>query len=70
MVAGSFFDIGTTKIKNLDENVGTVKVKLTKEDVEEISNAVPIDEVAGCRTGEALLRISWKFANSPPKNNT
>ncbi|CAI9267134.1 unnamed protein product [Lactuca saligna] len=61
---------GTTKITNLDENVGTVKVKLTKEDVEEISNAIPINEVAGCRTGEALLRISWKFANSPPKNNT
>ncbi|KAL4558894.1 hypothetical protein LXL04_037098 [Taraxacum kok-saghyz] len=61
---------GTTKIKNLDENVGTVKVKLTKEDVEEISNAVPIDEVVGCRTSEALLRISWKFANSPPKHNT
>ncbi|KAL4581043.1 hypothetical protein LXL04_017250 [Taraxacum kok-saghyz] len=61
---------GTTKIKNLDENGGTVKVKLTKEDVEEISNAVPIDEVVGCRTSEALLRISWKFANSPPKHNT
>ncbi|XP_071733305.1 perakine reductase-like [Rutidosis leptorrhynchoides] len=58
---------GTTKIKNLDENVGAVKVKLTKEDVEEICKAVPIDEVAGCKASEALLRISWKFANSPPK---
>lgn len=61
---------GTTKIRNLDENVGSVKVKLTQEDVVEISNAVPLDEVAGCKTWEALLRVSWKFANSPPKNIT
>lgn len=64
----SCFDIGTTKIKNLDENVGSVKVKLTKEDVEAICNAVPVDEVAGCKTSDALLRVSWRFANSPPKN--
>ncbi|KAK1436645.1 hypothetical protein QVD17_02427 [Tagetes erecta] len=60
---------GTTKIKNLEENIGSVNVKLTKEDVEEISNAVPLDEVAGSKINEALLRVSWKFANTPPKNN-
>nr|GEV82966.1 perakine reductase-like [Tanacetum cinerariifolium] len=61
---------GTTQIKNLDENVGAVNVKLTKEDVEEITNAVPIDDVAGCKTSEALQRISAKFATTPPKNSS
>ncbi|KVH98270.1 Aldo/keto reductase [Cynara cardunculus var. scolymus] len=46
---------GTTKIKNLDENVGSVKVKLTKEDVTEICNVVPINDIAGCKTSEAPL---------------
>ena len=45
-------------------------MKLTKEDVEEITNAVPIDDVAGCKTSEALQRISAKFATTPPKNSS
>ncbi|XP_035845037.1 perakine reductase isoform X2 [Helianthus annuus] len=60
---------GTTKIKNLEENVNSVNVKLTKEEIEEISNAVPLDEVAGSKINEALLLVSWKFANTPPKNS-
>ncbi|CAL5397457.1 unnamed protein product [Camellia sinensis] len=32
---------GTTKIKNLDENIGAVRVKLTKDDLKEIFDAVP-----------------------------
>ncbi|KAI3773697.1 hypothetical protein L1987_48227 [Smallanthus sonchifolius] len=63
------FDIiRTTKIKNLEENFGSVNMKLIKEEVEEISNAMPLDEVAGSKINEALLRLSWKFANTPPKN--
>ncbi|KHG27395.1 Perakine reductase [Gossypium arboreum] len=37
----------TTKIKNLDSNIESVKVKLTKEDLKEITDAIPIHEVAG-----------------------
>ncbi|XP_059652737.1 perakine reductase-like isoform X3 [Cornus florida] len=61
---------GTTKIKNLDDNIGSVSVKLTKEDIKEITDAVPIDEVAGERVrGEVMAKISWKFANTPlPKD--
>ncbi|KAK3041980.1 hypothetical protein RJ639_002288 [Escallonia herrerae] len=58
---------GTTKIKNLDDNVGSVRVKLTESDLKEISDAVPINEVAGPRTIESFLRLSWKFADTPPK---
>ncbi|CAI9765090.1 unnamed protein product [Fraxinus pennsylvanica] len=57
---------GTTKMKNLHENIGAVKVKLTKDDLKEVSDAVPINEVAGSKTPtEALERVSWRFANTP-----
>ncbi|CAM6094990.1 unnamed protein product [Calypogeia fissa] len=56
---------GTTKIPNLDENIGSVQVKLDKKDVEEVSAAVPKDEVAGGRYSEELAVMSWKYANTP-----
>ncbi|KAA8536997.1 hypothetical protein F0562_029475 [Nyssa sinensis] len=59
---------GTIKIKNLDDNIGSVKVQLTKDDVKEISDAVPINKVAGPRALDSLERISWRFANTPPKD--
>lgn len=59
---------GTTKVKNLDNNVAALRVKLTEEDMKEISDAVPMDEVAGPRVPESFYNISWKFANTPPKN--
>ncbi|KAK0601179.1 hypothetical protein LWI29_021963 [Acer saccharum] len=59
---------GTTKIKNLDNNIGCIKVKLTNEDLQEISAAVPINEVAGERTPDISLCCTWKFANTPPKH--
>ena len=40
---------GTTKIKNLDQNVGALAVKLSDEELKEISEMVPIDEKAGDR---------------------
>ncbi|KAL5566257.1 hypothetical protein UlMin_029421 [Ulmus minor] len=59
---------GTTKIKNLDANIGSVLVKLTEEDLKEITDAVPIEEVAGDRTYASMSSASWRFANTPPKN--
>ncbi|GMN25461.1 hypothetical protein TIFTF001_000947 [Ficus carica] len=58
---------GTTKTKNLDDNIGALKVKLSKEDIEEICELVPINEVAGDRIQDAFIRVSWKFANTPLK---
>ncbi|XP_011004263.1 PREDICTED: probable aldo-keto reductase 1 [Populus euphratica] len=59
---------GTTKIKNMYDNIGSLQVKLTKEDLKEISDAVPINEVAGVRS--ALFHLTWKFADTPqPKNS-
>ncbi|KAF8672788.1 hypothetical protein HU200_049241 [Digitaria exilis] len=56
---------GTTKLKNLDDNIGAVKVKLNKEDVEEISSVVPAGEVSGSRLLGVLEPYSWRLANTP-----
>ncbi|XP_031385756.1 perakine reductase-like [Punica granatum] len=60
---------GTTKMKNLESNIESLRLKLTGEDLKEISDAMPIDEVAGDRTFEYLLRCSWKFANTPLRDH-
>lgn len=57
---------GTTKIKNLHDNIGSVKMKLTKEDLKEIVDAVPPNEVAGLSINEAFFRTEWRFSNTPP----
>ncbi|KAJ8632851.1 hypothetical protein MRB53_026187 [Persea americana] len=59
---------GTTKIKNLEDNIGSLKVNLTEADVKEISDAVPVDEVAGPRSYQSMYLNTWKFANTPPKD--
>ncbi|KAL5231777.1 hypothetical protein ABZP36_030553, partial [Zizania latifolia] len=57
---------GTTKVKNLDDNIGAVKVKLGREGMKEISAAVPAGEVAGSRVIGILEPYSWRIANTPP----
>ncbi|KAI5064118.1 hypothetical protein GOP47_0020788 [Adiantum capillus-veneris] len=57
---------GTTKTKNFDENEGALKVKLSVEDLEEISSAVPAGEVSGERHNEQIDRLSYKYADTPP----
>ncbi|KAE8667497.1 putative aldo-keto reductase 3 [Hibiscus syriacus] len=61
---------GTTKIKNLDSNIESMKVKLTKEDLKEISDAIPIHEVAGASIPDFLTSFTWKTGNTPPKKTT
>ncbi|XP_058212114.1 perakine reductase-like [Rhododendron vialii] len=58
---------GTTKVKNLHNNLGALSLKLTEEDLKEISEAVPIDEVAGERDADSVKQYSRKFANTPEK---
>lgn len=60
--------IGTTKIKNLDNNIGSLEVKLAQADLREIRDAVPIDEVGGKREIFQFGNYSWEFANTPPKS--
>ncbi|KAL5136105.1 putative aldo-keto reductase 1 [Glycine soja] len=61
---------GTTKIKNLDQNIGALAVKLSEKDLREISEAVPIGDVAGGIHYYGLEHITWKYANTPPKDSS
>ncbi|XP_020579759.1 perakine reductase-like [Phalaenopsis equestris] len=58
---------GTTKIMNLNNNINAINVKLTKDDLEELSNAFSIQDVAGSSTWGYMEAISWKHANTPAK---
>lgn len=53
-------------MKNLDVNIESLKVKLTKEDLEELSNAVREEEVAGYRSFGGFEPFNWKYADTPP----
>ncbi|GMI64223.1 hypothetical protein like AT1G60690 [Hibiscus trionum] len=58
---------GTTKVKNIINNVGSLALKLSEEDLKEICDAVPVDEVSGKREMGILSEFTWKFANTPLK---
>ncbi len=60
--------LGTTKIKNLDDNIGSLRVNLKREDLKEISDVIPINDVAGDRISDNFIRCSWKFANTPSRD--
>ena len=60
---------GTTKVKHVDDNVGSLKVKLTAEDLKEITDAVTINEVAGARIHAGIELYSWRFVNTPSKSD-
>ncbi|KHN17372.1 Putative aldo-keto reductase 1 [Glycine soja] len=63
------FQKGTTKIKNLNQNMEALTVKLSEKDPREISEAVPIGDVASGRYYYGLDHFSWKYANTPPKDS-
>ncbi|KAH7661425.1 Aldo-keto reductase protein [Dioscorea alata] len=56
---------GTTKIKNLDSNIGALKVKLNEEDWREITDIISAEEVAGSRAYGCAESFIWKYANTP-----
>ena len=43
-------------------------MKFTEDDLKEITDAVPIEEVAGGRSYLGNEQFLWKFANTPPQN--
>lgn len=48
---------GTTKVHRLEENVGTVEIKLTENDLKEINEAVSKIEVQGARYPEQMQKM-------------
>ena len=51
---------GTTKLSRLDENIGSVAIKLTSDDLHEIDSAASKITVEGDRYPEHLLRMSGR----------
>ncbi|KAL5655801.1 hypothetical protein ACJX0J_035120, partial [Zea mays] len=52
---------GTTKIKNLDSNIDSLKVKLTDEDLKEIGSQIREEDVAGGRQFTSFAHTTWKY---------
>ncbi|KAK7345911.1 hypothetical protein VNO77_16527 [Canavalia gladiata] len=61
---------GTTKVTNLENNIGSLAMELKDEELTEISNAIPENEVAGAREFDILYKYSWKFSTTPSKSAT
>ena len=51
---------GTTKLQRLEENVGAVEIKLTKDDLREIESAASQIEVQGARYPEHLEQMTGR----------
>lgn len=56
---------GTSKVKNLDENIASLEISLSQKELNEIAAAVPEHEVAGSRYPDFMYKTTWKFANTP-----
>ena len=57
---------GTRRLERLEENIGTVAVKLTSEDLREIDSATPKITVQGARYPEYLERLSEPLSTTKP----
>jgi len=57
---------GTTKVTNLDSNIGALHVKLSDEEMKALEDAVPEEDVAGGRYNEMYSKTLWSNISSPP----
>ncbi|KAF7807237.1 putative aldo-keto reductase 2 [Senna tora] len=55
---------GTTKIDNLNQNIGALMVKLTPEEMAELESFAAADAVKGDRYGSGIA--TWKDSDTPP----
>nr|GEX54091.1 hypothetical protein [Tanacetum cinerariifolium] len=55
---------GTTKIENFKENIRAVSVKLSHEDISEVETIASM--IKGGRYPDAVIKSTWKHANTPP----
>jgi len=57
---------GTTKVKNLEENIGALSVKLTPKEMKEIENVVSTCGFFGDRCDEVFKNFTWMNSETPP----
>eukprot|EP00257_Ricinus_communis_P009881 XP_002529085.2 probable aldo-keto reductase 6 [Ricinus communis] len=55
---------GTTKIENFNQNIGTLSVKLTPEEMAELESIASADAVKGERYGDRVP--TYKTSDTPP----
>ncbi|KAI3798218.1 hypothetical protein L1987_33489 [Smallanthus sonchifolius] len=55
---------GTTKIENLEQNIGALSVKLTREEMAELESIASADSVKGARYGEGIS--TYLDSDTPP----
>lgn len=55
---------GTTKVENLDQNIGALSVKLTREEMTELESFATADAVKGDRY--ATTSDTWRESETPP----
>ncbi|KAF8038008.1 hypothetical protein BT93_B0761 [Corymbia citriodora subsp. variegata] len=58
---------GTRKAENLEENIGSVAIKLSQDEMREVYDVVTMNEVSGERELEMLAKYSWRYADTPAR---
>ncbi|GAQ87086.1 NAD(P)-linked oxidoreductase [Klebsormidium nitens] len=56
---------GTTKLANLESNLGALDIKLSPEEIKELEDAVPAHLVHGIRYPEHALKATHEFEKTP-----
>lgn len=59
----------TTKIENLEANIGSLRVKLNAEELKEIGEAIDVNEVGGDREYDVFSKYTYKLADTPSYKN-
>ncbi|CAL5391890.1 unnamed protein product [Camellia sinensis] len=57
---------GTTKIENLNNNIGALSVKLSVEDMGQLESIASADVVKGDRYGSISMNFAWNYTDTPP----
>ncbi|CAK9167747.1 unnamed protein product [Ilex paraguariensis] len=58
--------LGTTKIKNFNQNVGALSIKLTPDEMVEPESIDTANAVKGESYSSSHMAFTWRFANTPP----
>ncbi|KAF8038006.1 hypothetical protein BT93_B0760 [Corymbia citriodora subsp. variegata] len=58
---------GTRKVENFEDNIRSVALQLSQDDMREICEVVAVNEVSGEREVESFAKYSWENANTPAR---
>ena len=62
---------GTNRVKHLEENVAAVHIKLTRQELQELEEAVPESQVKGMRYHEGMMGGTYaSYHTAQPAQST